>query len=419
MRCAGKMAVQQRVFQIAGALSAASAGALACKRLKNADSAAMPRKLTKPKHHHAGGTGVAGEGACAPVIMMNRLLLAVIFAMMILSVSVIAQNDEINIIPKPFFVKGENGSFKINRKTKIIATNESSRKLGKILNAFLSTFHGFQLQFTRDKSAREVIQFDVLEHSSPRDHERYTIKVTTDRLSISGGDEAGAFYALQSIFQLIPASTTNEISIPSLGIDDVPRFPYRGMHLDVGRHFMPVSFVKKYIDLMSQYKFNYFHWHLTEDQGWRIEIKKYPKLIEIGSKRPETVKDRNLQPYVGDNTPHEGFYTQEQIKDVIAYAKARYITVIPEIELPGHSSAALAAYPELGCKADYKYKVQTTWGIFREVYCPTEKTFQFLEDVLSEVIDLFRDSPYEHIGGDEVLKDQWKDSPEVKELVAR
>src|SRR5207253_9012266 len=122
---------------------------------------------------------------------------------------------------------------------------------------------------------------------------------------------------------------------------------------------------------------------------------------------------------IGDNTPHEGFYTQEQIKDVVAYAKARYITVIPEIELPGHSSAALAAYPELGCKADYKYKVQTTWGIFKDVYCPTEKTFSFLEDVLSEVIDLFRDSPYVHIGGDEVLKDQWKDSPEVKELVAR
>ncbi|MEP6945161.1 MAG: family 20 glycosylhydrolase, partial [Acidobacteriota bacterium] len=194
---------------------------------------------------------------------------------------------------------------------------------------------------------------------------------------------------------------------------------YRGMHLDVSRHFFSVEFVKKYIDLMSQYKFNTFHWHLTDDQGWRIEIKKYPRLTEIGSKRPESVKGRELNPYVGDGVPVEGFYTQEQIKDVVAYAKARYITVIPEIELPGHSSAALAAYPELSCKPDQKYKVQTTWGIFKEVYCPTEKTFAFLEDVLSETIALFPDSPYIHIGGDEVLKDMWKESPEVKELMAR
>jgi hexosaminidase len=191
------------------------------------------------------------------------------------------------------------------------------------------------------------------------------------------------------------------------------------MHLDVARHFMPVEFVKKYIDLMSQYKFNYFHWHLTEDQGWRIEIKKYPRLTEIGSKRPETVKERNLTPYIGDGTPHGGFYTQEQIKDVVKYAKERHITVIPEIELPGHASAALAAYPQFGCKKDYEYKVQTTWGIFKEVYCPTDETFKFLEDVLEETISLFPDSPYIHIGGDEVLKDHWRESAFVQELMKR
>jgi hexosaminidase len=188
------------------------------------------------------------------------------------------------------------------------------------------------------------------------------------------------------------------------------------MHLDVARHFESVDFVKRFIDLMSQYKFNYFHWHLTDDQGWRIPIKKYPKLTEIGSTRPETVKERNLAPYIGDGIPHGGFYTREQIKDVIAYAKERHITVVPEIELPGHASAALAAYPQFGCKTDYKYKVQTTWGIFKEVYCPTDETFKFLEDVLEETIKLFPDSPYIHIGGDEVLKDFWKESPFVQEL---
>ncbi|HEX3101933.1 MAG TPA: family 20 glycosylhydrolase, partial [Pyrinomonadaceae bacterium] len=265
-----------------------------------------------------------------------------------------------------------------------------------------------------------VIQFAILAGSgTPSEYpEGYSLSVTPDMIQISG-EERGVFYGLQSLMQLLPAKFDKEAKVPTAEIKDRPRFGYRGMHLDVGRHFMPVEFVKKYIDLMSQYKFNNFHWHLTEDQGWRIEIKKYPKLTEIGSKRPETMKEKNFTPYVGDGVPEGGFYTQEQIKDVVAYAKARYINVIPEIELPGHSSAAIAAYPELGCKADYKYKVQTTWGIFKEVYCPTEKTFGFLEDVLTEVIGLFPDSPYIHVGGDEVLKDMWKDSPEVASLMAR
>jgi len=176
--------------------------------------------------------------------------------------------------------------------------------------------------------------------------------------------------------------------------------------------------VKKYIDLMSQYKFNQFHWHLTDDQGWRIEIKKYPRLTEIGSKRKESHTGRYSTTFKGDGVPVEGFYTQEQIREVVAYAKARHINVIPEIEMPGHASAALAAYPELGagCKENYEYKVQQTWGIFKEVFCPTETTFKFLEDVLEETIALFPDSPYIHIGGDEVLKDFWKESAFVQEL---
>ncbi|MGB2912403.1 MAG: family 20 glycosylhydrolase [Pyrinomonadaceae bacterium] len=206
------------------------------------------------------------------------------------------------------------------------------------------------------------------------------------------------------------------LKVRSVSIYDYPRFPYRGMHLDVSRHFMPVEFVKKYIDLMSQYKFNTFHWHLTDDQGWRIEVKKYPRLTEIGSKRTESHLGPYTTTFKGDGVPVEGFYTQDQIREVVAYAKARYITVIPEIELPGHASAALAAYPQFGCKAGYDYKVKMTWGIFTEVFCPTDETFKFLEDVLDETIKLFPDSPYIHIGGDEVLKTMWKESPFVQEL---
>ncbi len=333
--------------------------------------------------------------------------------------AVFAQSDEINIIPKPVLVNRKEGSFKLNKSTKIFIPVKDYRKNAELLNNFLERNYSLRLTITEKPQTTNVIALEMFSssHGQPIVYD-YSLIVDRQRINILG-DERGQFYAIQSLFQLLSEPKKGSIEIPVVTIGDAPRFKYRGMHLDVGRHFMPVAFVKKYIDLMSQYKFNYFHWHLTEDQGWRIEIKKYPKLTEIGSKRPESAKEHNLSPYIGDGVPHEGFYTQEQIKDVVAYAKARYITVIPEIELPGHSSAALAAYPELGCKADYQYKVQTTWGIFKEVYCPTEKTFSFLEDVLTEVIGLFPDSPYIHIGGDEVLKDQWKDSPEVKELMAR
>jgi hexosaminidase len=325
------------------------------------------------------------------------------------------------------------GKFKLNSKTKIIATDDQSRSTAMLLNDLLLKNYGFKLEVIDKLKATNVIEFQpkLNERSASRlrgipvywmtgnvPNEAYGLFVSSSRIDIVGSG-TGQFYALQTLLQLLPADFKKKAELPVANIFDNPRFPYRGMHLDVARHFFPVEFVKKYIDLMAQYKFNYFHWHLTEDQGWRIEIKKYPRLTEIGSKRKETVKGRILNPYVGDGVPVEGFYTQEQIKDVVAYAKARYITVIPEIELPGHSSAALAAYPNLGCKENYEYKVQTTWGIFKEVYCPKEETFQFLEDVLAETISLFPDSPYIHIGGDEVLKDFWKESPFVQELKAR
>ncbi len=333
----------------------------------------------------------------------------------VLTISISAQADKINIIPKPRSIEPGSGSFTFNKDTKIVARDEVGKRNAELLSQFLQS-HGVNPKVTSKPQKGNAIVFITAVPTTGviPIAEQYSLTVEKDFIRISGG-ERGQFYGIQSLMQLVRGDASG-LDVPAVRINDAPRFQYRGMHLDVARHFMPVEFVKKYIDVMSQYKFNYFHWHLTEDQGWRIEIKKYPRLTEIGSKRPETVKERNLTPYIGDGVPHGGFYTQEQIKDVVAYAKSRHITVIPEIELPGHASAALAAYPQLGCKAEYQYKVQTTWGIFKEVFCPTEETFKFLEDVLDETIKLFPDSPYVHIGGDEVLKDHWKESAFVQEL---
>jgi len=338
------------------------------------------------------------------------------------ALSAFAQSDEINIIPRPSSVTFGEGVFAFDRATVIVAEGKDRRRSAKILAGKLRTI-GLDLKIVSKRPASNYIHFGgpitgIKYESGIRQSSAYSLDADPTRINIIAFEQ-GEFYAIQTLAQLLPIHPAAKVEIPAVKIFDVPRFPYRGMHLDVARHFMPVEFVKKYIDLMSQYKFNYFHWHLTEDQGWRIEIKKYPRLTEIGSKRSETVKERNLTPYIGDGIPHGGFYTQKEIKDVVAYARERHITVIPEIELPGHASAALAAYPQFGCKKDYQYKVQTTWGIFKEVYCPTEETFKFLEDVLDETIKLFPDSPYIHIGGDEVLKDHWKESAFVQELKKR
>jgi hexosaminidase len=345
-----------------------------------------------------------------------RNILLIIF-LSLASLAAFAQAPDINIVPRPVSVKRTSGEFTLDKKTKIVATDDAGRRTAEMLNDLLQRNYGFKLVTTNKPQKKNAIVFiNALPTTGVIPNaERYLLTVEPNFIRISGAT-SGMFYGLQTLMQMLPVEFRGDAKVPAAEISDQPRFPYRGMHLDVGRHFMSVSFLKKYIDLMAQYKFNYFHWHLTEDQGWRIEIKKYPRLTEIGSKRKESVKERNLTPYIGDGVPVEGFYTQEQIREVVAYAKARQITTIPEIELPGHSSAALAAYPELGCKENYEYKVQTTWGIFKEVYCPTEKTFRFLEDVISETIALFPDSPYIHVGGDEVLKDHWKESAFVTEL---
>lgn|GEM_PF-275180 len=322
-----------------------------------------------------------------------------------------APSAEVSIIPQPDSVTINKGYFEFSRDTKIIAADGAAVKAANSLNDLLMESYGFTLEMIRDANQPNAIIFLTDQNQAG---EGYFLKIEPNSIQITGS-ERGMFYGIQSLQQLFPINFNGEARIPSASIRDAPRFRYRGMHLDVSRHFMPVEFIKKYIRLISRYKYNFFHWHLTDDQGWRIEIKKYPLLTKIGSKRRETVIGWG-RPYAGDNTPVEGFYTQEEIREIVEYAKERYVTIIPEIDLPGHSSAALASYPSLGCTKNYPYKVQTTWGGFPDIFCPTEFTFQFLEDVLTEVIDLFPDSPYVHLGGDEVKLDSWRRSRFVQDL---
>ena len=247
--------------------------------------------------------------------------------------------------------------------------------------------------------------------------EGYRLTITPKQITIAGNGP-GLFYGVQSLIQLLPVQKASTVNIPCATIIDSPRFSYRGMHLDVSRHFFPVGFIKEFIDIMASYKLNNFHWHLTDDNGWRIEIKKYPKLTQVGGMRAQTTIghywDRKPQWY--DQTPYGGFYTQDQIRDVVKYASDRFVNIVPEIEMPGHSSAALAAYPELSCNPSQPYKVAETFGIWTSVFCPTEKTFGFLEDVLTEVMYLFPGKMI-HIGGDETPKDAWKKSAFAQQLI--
>ena len=324
--------------------------------------------------------------------------------------------DEIikpSIIPKPLSQKIGNGSFIFNNDVAIV----SEPKLQEVSNYFtlyLKDNYNFELS---NNNSTKKITFKI--DDSINNDEGYELNVSKNDITIKSKHAKGAFYAVQSLIQLLPLpSDLNSFKILCLRIKDQPQFTYRGMHLDVGRHFFSVDFIKKYIDLMARLKMNTFHWHLTEDQGWRIEIKKYPKLQEIAAFRKETlIGHYNDQPHQFDGKPYGGFYTQEQIKEVVAYAKTRQVTIIPEIEMPGHSQAAIAAYPELGCSGE-QVEVATKWGVFDEVYCPKESTFKFLEDVIDEVVALFP-GKYIHIGGDEAPKTNWKNCAHCQKLVKK
>lgn len=256
-----------------------------------------------------------------------------------------------------------------------------------------------------------------LELDAPRlSPEAYRITATPDGIAIAGGAPQGVFYGIQTLRKALPLAAARSIVIPSAIVSATPRFAYRGMHLDVSRHFFGKEMVKEYLDILALHGINTFHWHLSDDQGWRIEIAKWPRLTQEGSRRPRTVIGRNAGIY--DNVPVEGYYTRDDIREVVAYAAARYITVIPEIDMPGHMRAALAAYPELGCTGG-PYTVAETWGVFDEILCGGNDTvYQFLRDVLDELTELFP-SPYIHLGGDEAPKSEWERCPRCRAKIAQ
>ena len=347
---------------------------------------------------------------------MNKLskltLLCAAFAgMMACSDGKVAKGDY-GIIPLPQEVSMINGgSFVLTPSTSIVYPegNDLLKRAGEFLAAYIKEATGYAPKVVTAKGSKPIHLSIDKSISNP---EGYRLTVTPEGIELAGASEAGVFYGIQTLRKSIPAVAEGmNIELPSVTINDYPRFAYRGMHLDVSRHFFTVDSIKKYIDILALHNMNTFHWHLTDDQGWRIEIKKYPELTKIGSQRKQTVIGHNTGEY--DGKPYGGFYTQDEIRDVIAYAQERFITIIPEIDLPGHQQAALATYPELGCTGG-PYDVWQQWGISDDVICAgNPKSMQFLEDVLSEVIDLFP-SEYIHVGGDECPKVRWKTCPKCQ-----
>lgn len=327
----------------------------------------------------------------------------------------------ISIIPQPQKIIQGNGVFKLNNNTKIFSSSEFLNA-AEYLSGVISTDKKYAVTSTNETkniSGNNCIVF-IKDNVTPK--EGYELKISPEKVVVKSSSVKGAFYAVQTIRQLLPASiekSTNNIksnlTLPEVTISDFPRFKWRGLHLDVSRNFFDVKFIKKTIDNLALHKMNVLHWHLVDDQGWRIEIKKYPKLTEIASIRKETVIGRNSGKYDGKQYG-PFFYTQEEVKDIIKYAEKRGITIVPEIEMPGHTQAVLAAYPEYGCTGK-RTEVWTQWGVSQNVYCAgQEKTFAFLQDILDEVCNLFP-SEYIHIGGDECPKVQWEKCPKCQKRI--
>jgi hexosaminidase len=333
---------------------------------------------------------------------------------------------KIIVIPKPMELKATRGSFVVGQKTAIYAQsgNDEVKKVAKYLAKRLRVPTGMSVVVLDQPDGNIPAESIVLttEGADPNlGEEGYQLSVTKTNVVLRAPSPTGLFYGVQTIRQLLPPQIESckkvlgvDWTIPCVQIKDKPRFGWRGSLLDCSRHFMSTDFVKRYIDLLAYHKMNRFHWHLTDDPGWRIEIKKYPKLTEISAWRnsgPGYLRMPEDQPKTDE--VYGGYYTQEDIKDIIAYAKSRCVTIVPEIEMPGHSSSALAAYPEVSCTGG-PFKVRNTMGIMEDVYCPgNEETFEFIDGVLSEVVELFP-SQYIHIGGDECPKARWKVCPKCQ-----
>jgi hexosaminidase len=321
-------------------------------------------------------------------------------------------DERLPLVPEPVSVAVMQERLRIDKGVQIVAPPAVATTTS-FLKKFLT-----EIGISESKSGTRI-QF-VLTEDSTLHVEGYDLTIDKEGIRLAAGTRAGLFYGVQTLMQMLES---HPVELPYVKITDYPRFAYRGLHLDVGRHMFPPDFIKKYIDLLAHHKMNRFHWHLTEDQGWRIEIKGYPKLQEIAAYRKETVVGRattatrkNLKDTDFDGERYGGYYTQEEIRDIVKYAKDRHVTIVPEIELPGHALAALSAYPNLGCTGG-PYEAATTWGIFDDVFCAgKEETFAFLEGVMDEVVELFP-GEYIHIGGDEAPKTRWQKCPHCKKRI--
>ncbi len=329
------------------------------------------------------------------------------------------------LIPAPVSATWQTGNFTFSATTKILVSplNNETRLSADLLAQLVKNPSGNAPAISEGKKPADGSVMMILDNSINND-EGYTLEVTSKEITVKAKTAVGLFYAVQTIRQLLPTEVENStlipglvLTVPACTIADEPRFIYRGMHLDVGRHLFPVASIKRYIDMLALHKMNTFHWHLTEDQGWRIEIKKYPKLTEIGAYRKETVAGSQKKANnTYDGKPYGGFYTQAEVRDIVAYASSKFITVLPEIEMPGHAVAALASYPELSCTGG-PFEVRKLWGVDEDVFCAgNEQTFAFLQDVLTEVMDLFP-SKYIHIGGDECPKKRWEKCPKCQQRI--
>ena len=356
----------------------------------------------------------------------NAMVSHRIFSRLIMCVAVLGAYSaqaatEVNVIPAPVKMELGKGEFKLNGETRILFQqgNADAEKTAAYLADALRPATGLGLPVCAAPGA-EANAVCLGNEGADAGAESYRLAVSKDRAIITASSGAGLFYGVQTLRQLLPPTVFSATlvngqkwEVPVVTIEDAPRFAWRGMLLDVSRHFMPKDFIKKFIDTIAMQKMNHLHLHLTDDQGWRVEIRKYPKLTEVGAWRAETVVGHANKPGATfDGIRHGGFYTQNDLRELVAYAADRHVTIIPEIEMPGHAQAAIAAYPELG-NVKEPLPVFTTWGVNKNIFNVEEPTILFLQDVLAEVVDIFPGT-YIHIGGDEAVKDQWKASEAVQ-----